>query len=50
MGFDKHLLASIMVSATMGQLVSPTARRYGLSGAGGSSTEVQMAANIVRSC
>jgi hypothetical protein len=43
-----HRLASIMASATLGQSVSPPARRCGLRGAGGISTEARMAANIAR--
>jgi hypothetical protein len=43
-----HRLASSMASATLGQLVSPTARRCGLRGAGGISTDARMAANIAR--
>ena len=40
--------ASIMASATLYSLVYPTARRGGLRGAGGISTDAKMAANIDR--
>ena len=40
--------ASIMASATVGPPAYPMARRSGLRGAGGSSTDAKMAANIER--